>query len=231
MPWVRFDDQYPIHRKVETLSDAAFRLHTAAIFWCARNLTDGRVSTVDLDSVAPKKMRRPEKFVVELVERGVWHEPGQACGSPKCPLSTAPVDGGWVLHDYFDYQPTKAKVTAEREAKAERQRRWMENQKRRASDASKDGTSQRKDASQDGTVDASRDSAPYPPRPEKGGGGDAPERASPPGRPPTGAASIDFAARACRLCDSTGQRWDPVNKGRGTVGTCDHQPLPEQETA
>ena len=38
---LRFDDQFPIHRKVSGLSDAAFRLHVEAIFWCDRNLTDG----------------------------------------------------------------------------------------------------------------------------------------------------------------------------------------------
>ena len=52
MPWVRFDDQYPIHRKVAGLSDTAFRLHSAAIFWCVRNGTDGFVPEEDLDLVA-----------------------------------------------------------------------------------------------------------------------------------------------------------------------------------
>jgi hypothetical protein len=33
MTWVRFDDQFPIHRKMTGLSDAAFRLHVLAIFW------------------------------------------------------------------------------------------------------------------------------------------------------------------------------------------------------
>lgn len=37
MTWVRFDDQFPISRKVSGLPDKAFRLHFSAIFWCARN--------------------------------------------------------------------------------------------------------------------------------------------------------------------------------------------------
>lgn len=59
MPWVRFDDQFPIHRKVDGLSDAAYRLHTSAIFWCARNLTDGFVSEEDLDGVTAR-VRTPD---------------------------------------------------------------------------------------------------------------------------------------------------------------------------
>jgi hypothetical protein len=41
MPWAKFDDRYPWHRKVRPLSDAAFRLDVSAICWCAENLTDG----------------------------------------------------------------------------------------------------------------------------------------------------------------------------------------------
>lgn len=120
MPWVRFDDQYPQRRKVESLSDPAFRLNTEAIFWCARNLTDGWVPEGDLSLAAPRRMKRRERFVAELVKQGLWHEPGHSCA--KC------VDppNGWVVHDYLDYQPSKAQVEAERAAAAERQRKWRE---------------------------------------------------------------------------------------------------------
>lgn len=40
-----------------------------------------------------------------------------------------------------------------------------------------------------------------------------------------------FAIRACQLCNGDGQRWHPDSKGNGTVGRCDHQPLPRQEPA
>lgn len=104
MSWVRFDDQYPIHRKVESLSDPAFRLHTSAICWCARNLTDGRVPLEDLDGSAPKTMKRPEKFVAELVRRGVWVEHAW----------------GWEIHDYLEYQFSKERVVRERRKNARR---------------------------------------------------------------------------------------------------------------
>lgn len=130
MPWVRFDDQFPIHRKVDSLSDPAFRLLTSAIFWCARNLTDGHVPDGDLDGAKPRKMKRPDKFVPELLDRDLWHEAGSVCGSKKCPANPANpparANSGWLIHDYFDYQPTKTEVLAEREKNAERQRRYRE---------------------------------------------------------------------------------------------------------
>ena len=124
MPWVRFDDQYPIHRKVDGLTDAAFRLHTSAIFWCARNLTDGFVSREDLDGVTAR-VRTPSRFAAECVARGLWHPSGEDCPSEKCPASVEnSYPQGWVVHDYWVYQPTKAHVMEERQASAGRQRKW-----------------------------------------------------------------------------------------------------------
>ena len=121
MPWVRFDDQYPIHRKVDGLSDAAFRLHTSAIFWSARNLTDGFVSREDLDGVTAR-VRTPARFAAECVRRGTWHGARQPCASEDCP---GPVDGdGWIIHDYWFYQPTKEQVMRDRRSNARRQAAW-----------------------------------------------------------------------------------------------------------
>jgi hypothetical protein len=102
MPGVSFDDQYPIHRKVAGLSDAAFRLHTSAVFWSYRNCTDGFIPAEDLALVC-QQVRFPERVAAECVRRQVWHEASQECPSPGCP---GPVAGeGWVLHDYLAYHP------------------------------------------------------------------------------------------------------------------------------
>lgn len=126
MPGVSFDDQYPIHRKVAGLSDAGFRLHTSAVFWCFRNCTDGFIDAGDLALVCPQ-MRAPERVAAECVRRKVWHEAGQECPSADCP---EPVDGdGWVIHDYLRWQPSKSEAQAEREGKSDggslgNHRRW-----------------------------------------------------------------------------------------------------------
>lgn len=135
MPWVRFDDQFTVHRKVRGLTDSAFRLHTEGIFWCARNLTNGFVAAEDLHALATA--RRPAKTVPELVSRGNWHEATSVCDSEKCPAHVdnrrhAVSNGvtGWLIHDYFEYQPTKARVLKDREANAGRQRKHRDQQKR-----------------------------------------------------------------------------------------------------
>lgn len=93
MPWVLYDDQYPINRKVAGLSDTAFRLHTAAIFWCARNGMDGFVPEEDLDQVCAQ-VRAPARFAAECVKRELW----------------IAVPGGWLvppndgLHDFWSIE-------------------------------------------------------------------------------------------------------------------------------
>jgi hypothetical protein len=110
MSWVPFDDQFPFNRKVAGLSDAAFRLHTTAIFWCRANGTDGVIPRDDVALVVPR-LRQPAKLAAECArpQRGVWHDARHECPSPDCP---APVDvDGWVIHDYFWLHPTKAEAT------------------------------------------------------------------------------------------------------------------------
>lgn len=213
MPWVRFDDQFPIHRKVDGLSDAAYRLHTSAIFWCARNLTDGFVSQDDLDGVTAR-VRTPARFAAECVKRDTWHEAGTACPSLKCP--PAP-DGetGWVIHDYWAYQPTKAQVLADREKAAERQAKWRAGQQGR-NGVTYPGMSENDpihNGSSNGVTNAV--SASSPPRPSlKGEGRAAPARppdgrAIPPGSPSGGRADNQSVAEALRNGIEPGHRVAP----------------------
>lgn len=182
MPWVRFDDAFPVHRKVDGLSDTAFRLHVSAIFWCARNLTDGAVPEEDLELVTAR-VRAPARFATELVRRGLWHAIGHQCDSTNCP---PPVKEGWVIHDYLQYQPAKDRVERDRFAKAERQARWLAKRNGKPpTGSSTDGSpedvrgSPNSGASHDTSRDASQDDAPSPPRPEGKRGGDLPERPPP----------------------------------------------------
>jgi hypothetical protein len=134
MPWVRFDDTFPTHRKVDGLSDAAFRLHVSAIFWCARNLTDGAVPEEDLDLVTAR-VRTPARFAADLVRRELWHESGHDC--PDCPQPT----DGWMIHGYLEFQPSKERVLAERRGSAERQRAWRDRHKPSPSNGSSNAVS------------------------------------------------------------------------------------------
>jgi hypothetical protein len=106
MPWVRLDDRFPSHRKVALLSDRAFRLHVSAICWCAENLTNGHIADRELPLIA--RLRNVKATAKQLEDAGLWDRS----------------DGGWFIHDYLDYNPSRDQVLAERKKNAERQERW-----------------------------------------------------------------------------------------------------------
>ena len=96
MPWVKLDDRFPSHRKIALLSDRAFRLHVSALCWCSENLTDGHIADRELPLVA--KIRNVKATAQQLADAGVWDRTG----------------GGWEIHDYLDFNPSREQVLAER---------------------------------------------------------------------------------------------------------------------
>lgn len=96
MTWARLDDRFPQHPKVIGLTDRAFRAHVEAICYGCAHLTDGFVP----ESV----FRRRSKAVAELVAARLWDE----------------ADGGWLIHDFLVYNPTRADVEGDRESSRER---------------------------------------------------------------------------------------------------------------
>jgi hypothetical protein len=103
MPWVKLDDRFPSHRKIALLSDRAFRLHVSAMCWCAENLTDGNISDRELALVA--NVRSIKATAQQLQDAGLWDRS----------------EGGWVIHDYLDSNPSRDQVLAERKKNAARQ--------------------------------------------------------------------------------------------------------------
>lgn len=104
MTWVRLDDNFADHPKVDGLSDGAFRLHVAALCHSGRYLTDGAVTAATARRLTPYyKPKQP----AELVGAGLWEE----------------TRDGWAIHDYLAYQQSAEKVRADREAASVRMRR------------------------------------------------------------------------------------------------------------
>ena len=118
MPWVRLDDRFPSHRKVALLSDRAFRLYISALCWASENLTEGHITDRELPLVA--RVRGLKSVATELVDARLWDR----------------VEGGYAIHDYLEYNPDRARVQADREANAARQRAFRE-RKRAERDAKK----------------------------------------------------------------------------------------------
>jgi hypothetical protein len=97
MSWVKIDDKFGLHPKIIALSDAAFRAHVLALCYCASNRTDGFIS------LAAARLFASVRVIRELTGAGLWH---------------MEENGGYTLHDYLAYNPSKAEAEATAKAKA-----------------------------------------------------------------------------------------------------------------
>jgi hypothetical protein len=105
MPWVRFEDGMDEHPKVAGLSEEAFALHIHAIFYASRALTDGVIARGMVRRLSKAEDVRP--LLRELLSAGLWLEH----------------EHGFAIHDYLDYQPSRAEVLEQRAANTDRKRR------------------------------------------------------------------------------------------------------------
>ena len=98
MSWVKIDDGFPDHPKVVRLDDAAFRLHVSALCYAARAGTDGFIP----ESMVPRLHHTGPKLVDQLLAAGLWHRR----------------EGGFTVHDFLDYNLSKAEGEALRKKRA-----------------------------------------------------------------------------------------------------------------
>lgn len=103
MSWVKVDDHMPRHPKF--LGLGRDRLVCQGVWldgmcYSSAYLTDGIVPDGALDD-------RSRKYAGKLVNAGLWER----------------VEGGFLIHDYLDYQPSKVEVLEARRKNAQRQSR------------------------------------------------------------------------------------------------------------
>lgn len=100
MPWIRLEDNFDEHRKIIGLSDGAFRLWIRATAYGARQLTDGFIPRAAAKGMRPLDWSRCAR---QLIRSGLWET----------------ADGGYRIHDYHQYQPTREEVLETRRQRAE----------------------------------------------------------------------------------------------------------------
>ena len=109
MTWVRLDDQFADHAKMLKTGPLAIALQVRALCWSNRQLTDGFLP----DSALP----------ILLIEFDLYEEhDGRAQDWPQKMVDNGLWDvatGGYQIHDYLDWNRSKAQIVAERKAKAE----------------------------------------------------------------------------------------------------------------
>jgi hypothetical protein len=96
MPWVRLDEGFADHPKIERAGPMAAWLHVVAICYCNRHLTDGRIPKAKARRLAD--IPTPDKHIKALVDAGLWDDEGD----------------DYIVHDFLDYQPSRADVEADR---------------------------------------------------------------------------------------------------------------------
>ena len=114
MPWAKFDDKFIGHPKVLGAGPLAVALHMRAIIYSALHLTDGVIRRRQLNHICcwdddaddfhgdpPRNL----ELVKRLVNAGLWDE--------------APDGEGWCIHDYLDWNPSRAEAKALSEVRAE----------------------------------------------------------------------------------------------------------------
>lgn len=121
MTWVRLDDQFADNPKLERAGPMAGWLHVSALCYCARHLTDGLIPW----EKAARLVSNPGKPLKALIQENVWHKEDHDCPTcPPCPHHH------YLIHDYLDYQPSRAQVEKEREAARERMAKARRNKQR-----------------------------------------------------------------------------------------------------
>lgn len=98
MTWFRIDDSFYDHPKVFDAPDCAVALWTRAGTWSARNLTDGFVP----NGMPARLCDDHATAVKELLRRGLWKR----------------ATGGFLFHDWTDFQPTAEAVKTLREQRS-----------------------------------------------------------------------------------------------------------------
>ena len=109
MPFIRLSDDFDDHPKFSALSDGAFRLWCQTLAYSRRYETDG---VVPLQTVKTRRAYSAPR-VAELVK------PWKAGENPLWKLD----DGSIVIHDYLEWNHSKAETQAKREQDAGRQRK------------------------------------------------------------------------------------------------------------
>ena len=101
MSWVKLDDQARHHRKILAVGPTAAWLWACGLMYCnAQKARDGFIPSEAVQILYPVPAWKKE--VPKLVAQGLWE----------------PVEGGYQVHDYHDYQPNSDAVSELSEKRA-----------------------------------------------------------------------------------------------------------------
>jgi hypothetical protein len=129
MPWVRIDDHFDEHPKLAAAGPLAWALWMAGLAYCNRNLTDGFIpfstahGLVSWMHLGAPDEQGHERIVKICVTCGMHGEDVTSDYVIDLLLTYElweQVSGGYYVHDYPEYQRTKAEIESSRQSYSER---------------------------------------------------------------------------------------------------------------
>jgi hypothetical protein len=108
MAYVRLDDQIGEHVKVLRAGPAAAWMWAMGIAYSNRRLTDGFIPAEQIDRLTSERGAAAAKMAARCVDAGLF----------------VPVDGGYQVHDYLTWNPSRDKVEQDKAAAAKRKAKW-----------------------------------------------------------------------------------------------------------
>jgi hypothetical protein len=119
MPWVRIDEEFPEHPKVLAAGPLGMAMQVAALCYCNRHLTDGFIPRAIVPGLLNLEGLGMRMWMGELTgggEDATWR---LVVDDLKAAGLWEQVQGGWRIHDYHDYQPSREHVLAIRKVRQE----------------------------------------------------------------------------------------------------------------
>jgi hypothetical protein len=131
MVWVRLDDHFDEHPKIAAVGPLGLALWVSALAYCNRNLTDGFVPTSVARTLVCWQVTSPTgaTWDISITHMVDVHGSGEDVDSDMVLDQLVAVGlldevpGGYRIHDYAEYQPSKEAVRGDRDAAKERMRK------------------------------------------------------------------------------------------------------------
>lgn len=108
MGWLRLSGTFPENPKVIKAGPRAAFVYVACLCWSAEHETDGFIPTAVLNHYVPRSSRARLVSILCTKRDGLM----------------VPVDSGFVIPDYAEYNPTREQQNARRQADRARQERF-----------------------------------------------------------------------------------------------------------
>lgn len=112
MTWVKLDDQFHTHPKIQAAGRDGRDLWLAGLCYSSANLTDGIIPKTAVPIIAAMAGVKPS-VAKRVVDAGLWEDEGAT----------------FRVHDYLEHQSSKEKVEAERARTRQRKERFRERQR------------------------------------------------------------------------------------------------------